>query len=444
MNQPLIILGAAESGVGAALLAKQRGMDVFVSDSNNISDKYKAELRAANIDFEEGHHTQEKILSASEVIKSPGIPEKAPIIQMIRSRQLHVISEIEFASRFTSSTIIAITGTNGKSTTTSLTHHILVKAGFDAAVVGNIGKSFARQIAEHDAKYYVAEISSFQLDDCYEFKPHVAILTNISENHLDRYHYRMEEYAASKFRIAQKQTASDYFIYCNDSEWILKSIPATIAATKLPFSQMHEVKEGAFINHNQLTVHHKNSPFTMSIYELGLQGKHNLYNSMAASVAARVLDIKKEVIRESLTDFQSLEHRLEFVANVHGIEFINDSKATNVNSVWYALESVTKPIVWIAGGVDKGNDYSLIESMVQSKVKAIICLGVDNKKIHEAFSRNVDLIINTSSMEEAVKAAYRFSTNGDCVLLSPACASFDLFENFEDRGRQFKKFVRNL
>lgn len=440
----IIILGAAESGVGAALLAKQRGMDVFVSDAGKISEKYKSELSAAAIPFEEGKHSEEKILTAAEIIKSPGIPEKAAIMQLIREKNISVISEIEFASRYTTNPVIAITGTNGKSTTTSLIHHILVKAGKDAALVGNIGKSFARQIAEHDAEIYVAEISSFQLDDCFEFKPHIAIITNISENHLDRYHYQMTEYAQSKFRIAQKQNASDYFIYCSDSEYLMQNMPGGIQSKHLPFSQLHEVNEGACIINNQLTVHFQNSTFTMSIYELGLQGKHNLYNSMAASVAARVLDIKKELIRESLTDFQSLEHRLEFVANIHGIEFINDSKATNVNSVWYALESITKPIVWIAGGVDKGNDYTLIENMVQSKVKAIVCMGVDNRKIHEAFSKNVDLIINTGSMDEAVKAAYRFSTNGDCVLLSPACASFDLFENFEDRGRQFKKYVRNL
>ncbi|MBX7108232.1 MAG: UDP-N-acetylmuramoyl-L-alanine--D-glutamate ligase [Chitinophagales bacterium] len=441
----IVILGAAESGVGAAILAKLRGMDVFVSDSGIISEAFKAMLQRYEIAFEEKLHSTKKILAADEVIKSPGIPEKAEIIRQLRGQNISIISEIEFAARFTKSTIIAITGTNGKSTTTSLIHHMLKKSGFDASLVGNIGKSFAKQVAEKDTAFYVAEISSFQLDDCYEFKPHIAVLTNISDNHLDRYHYKLDEYAAAKFRITQKQTAADYFIYCADDAETLKALGRNaVHAEKIGFSMQRQLADGAWSDNNEIIFNLKNNPFSMSLFNLGLRGKHNVYNSMAAGIVGSILDIRKDLIRESLSDFKALEHRLEWVADVHGIEFINDSKATTVNAVWYALESISKPVVWIAGGVDKGNDYSLLLDLVRTKVKAIVCMGLDNRKIHEAFSRSVDLIVNTESMTDAVKSAYRLSTNGDCVLLSPACASFDLFQNFEDRGRQFREAVRSL
>lgn len=441
----IVILGAAESGVGAAVLAKLRGMEVFVSDNAKIHDEFKSVLQRYEIPFEEKLHTAEKILAADEIIKSPGIPEKAAIIQQLKAAGISIISEIEFAARFTKSTIIAITGTNGKSTTTSLIHHMLQKAGLDASLVGNIGKSFAKQVAEKDTDYYVAEISSFQLDDCYEFKPHIAVLTNISDNHLDRYHYQLGDYADAKFRITQKQSAGDYFIYCADDAETIKALGRhDFPSEKISFSMQQQLTNGAWTDNNEIFFNLKNNSFSMSLFNLGLRGKHNVYNSMAAGIVGSILDIRKDLIRESLSDFKALEHRLEWVADVHGIEFINDSKATTVNAVWYAMESVNKPIVWIAGGIDKGNDYSLLLDLVRTKVKAIVCMGLDNRKIHEAFSRSVDLIVNTESMADAVKSAYRLSTNGDCVLLSPACASFDLFQNFEDRGRQFREMVRSL
>ncbi len=444
-RQRIVILGAAESGVGAAVLAKLRGYDVFVSDQGVIKDSFKSVLQQYEIPFEEKMHTVSSVMSAGEIIKSPGIAEKVPLIQQIRSAGISIISEIEFASRFTKSVIIAITGTNGKSTTTSLIYHLLKKAGLDASLVGNIGKSFAKQVAEHDSAYYVAEISSFQLDDCYTFKPHIAVLTNLSDNHLDRYHYQFQEYADAKFRIAQQQAAGDYFIYCADDTETMKAMQRhAITSQKIAFSQQQVLERGAWIQNDQIIFKQNNTSFSMSLFNLGLRGKHNVYNSMAAGIVGSTLDIRKDLIRESLSDFKALEHRLEWVADVHGIEFINDSKATTVNAAWYAMESINKPVVWIAGGVDKGNDYSLLLDLVRTKVKAIVCLGIDNRKIHEAFSRSTDLIINTESMEDAVKTAYRLSTNGDCVLLSPACASFDLFENFEDRGRQFKEMVRML
>lgn len=444
-GQRIVILGAAESGVGAAVLAKLRGYEVFVSDKGMIKDSFKSVLQQYEIPYEEGMHTVETVMAADEIIKSPGISEKVPLIQQIRAAGISIISEIEFASRFTKSTIIAITGTNGKSTTTSLIYHMLKKADLDASLVGNIGKSFAKQVAEHDSAFYVAEISSFQLDDCYTFKPHIAVLTNLSDNHLDRYHYQFNEYADAKFRITQQQTASDRFIYCADDMETIKAMQRHVfASQKISFSQQQLLTEGAWLHNDQIIFKHNNTSFSMSLFNLGLRGKHNVYNSMAAGIVGSTLDIRKELIRESLSDFKALEHRLEWVADVHGIEFINDSKATTVNAAWYAMESINKPVVWIAGGVDKGNDYSLLLDLVRSKVKAIVCMGIDNRKIHEAFSRSTDLIINTESMEDAVKTAYRLSTNGDCVLLSPACASFDLFENFEDRGRQFKEMVRML
>ena len=440
----LVILGAAESGVGAALLARRQGATVFLSEQGKIKDHFRTTLLEAAIPFEEEGHTMEQILTAGEVIKSPGIPEKAAVMKAIRSAGIPVISEIEYAARYYNGTIIAISGTNGKTTTSSLLHHILVKAGLDAALVGNIGSSFAARVAQQDAAVYVVEVSSFQLDDCYEFHPHIALLLNISGNHLDRYDYELPKYAAAKFRLLQRCTSDDFFIYGADSTDLMENMPDGIAATRLPFTQQQVLPYGAFTQHDTLIINtHKNN-FTMSIYELGLQGRHNLYNSMAAGIAACVLNIRKDTLRESLMDFKALEHRLEFVANIHGIEFINDSKSTTVNSAWYALESMNKPVVWVAGGVDKGNDYSILTDLVKQKVKAIVCLGLDNRKIHEAFASSVDLIVNTGSAEEAVKAAYHFATKGDAVLFSPSCASFDLFENYEDRGRQFKKQVRSL
>lgn len=441
----IVILGAAESGVGAAMLARQRGFDVFVSEGNKIKDSYKKELSEANISFEEQKHSYDQILNADEIIKSPGIPEKSDVMMKVRAERISVISEIEFASRFTGNMIIAITGTSGKSTTTSLIYHILQKANLDVSLVGNIGKSFAKQLTIKDTNYYVCEISSFQLDDCYSFRPHIALLLNISENHLDRYHYSMEEYAQSKFRIAQSQNGSDYFIYGADSEFLTGTLShSNILSKKISFSWDKISDAGAWAEDNCISVKLSNKSFTMSIYELALQGRHNVYNSMAAAVTASILDIRKETIRECLIDFKNLEHRLEFVVKIHDVEFINDSKATNVNSVWYALESVSKPIILILGGVDKGNDYSLLINLVKQKVKAIVCLGLDNRKIHEAFSSTVDFMVNTASMDEAVKTAFRLAEKGDTVLLSPACASFDLFENYEDRGRKFKQAVRNL
>ena len=441
----IVILGAAESGIGAAVLAQQRGYDVFVSDQGTIREEFRKVLDEQQIPYEQGLHSAGEILSAAEIIKSPGIPEKAAIMQQVRGKSIPVISEIEFAARFTSSPVVAITGTNGKSTTTTLTHHIFRKAGLDAALVGNIGKSFAKQVAERDADYYIAEISSFQLDDCYEFRPKVAVLTNLSDNHLDRYNYRFDAYADAKFRITQKQSAEDYFIYCADDEATLEALKRhMVASQKFSFSQTIKTGQAAFLDGDQLTFSSPKQTFTMALTQLGLRGKHNVYNSMAAGIVANIFNIRKDIIREALTDFQALEHRLEWVADIKGVEFINDSKATTVNAVWYALESVNKPVIWIAGGVDKGNDYSVIQDLVRKKVKALICLGTENRKLHEAFSSSIDLIANTDNMNDAVRTAFHFSSPGDCVLLSPACASFDLFENFEDRGRKFKESVRSL
>ena len=441
----IVILGAAESGVGAALLAKKKGMEVFVTDSGKIKIEYKKILIDNKILFEQEEHTPELILNATEIIKSPGISEKAEIIKTIRAKGIPIISEIEFASRYTNSTIIAITGTNGKSTTTSLTYHILDKAGYEVSLVGNIGKSFAKQVSEKDTAYYVIEISSFQLDDCYEFHPHVAVILNITENHLDRYHYSMEEYTAAKLRIIQKLARKDYLIYGHDSKLLKNSLSAhPTPAQRAPFSLEQKLEQGAWIDNDKIIFHLNPNTFTMNLYDLGLHGKHNQFNSMAAGLAASAVGVKSDTIRESLADFHSLEHRLEFVASVHGVEFVNDSKATTVDAVWYALESIERPIIWIAGGVDKGNDYSKLVDLVKGKVKAIVCLGKDNRKIHDAFSKVVDLIVNTESAEDAVRSAYHFSNPGDVVLLSPACASFDLFQNFEERGRKFKEAVKVL
>ncbi|MBL7723145.1 MAG: UDP-N-acetylmuramoyl-L-alanine--D-glutamate ligase [Chitinophagaceae bacterium] len=446
MSKRFVILGGGESGVGAALLAKQKGYDVFLSDGSSLKDDYRNELVNAGIEFEEGIHTDEKILNAVEVMKSPGIPEKAEIVKKIRAKGIDIISEVELAYRFKgNSKIIAITGSNGKTTTTALTYHICKEAGLDCALVGNIGDSFAKQVAEDPRPLYVVEVSSFQLDDIKTFRPNVAILTNITEDHLDRYDYNFEKYIRSKFRIAMNQQANDCFIYCADDEVTMKYLNQfNIQSNQLPISMKRELPNGAFIKDGDMYVRTGQDFTNMSVYDFALKGKHNQYNTMAACVAATTMDIRKDKIRDAVQNFQSLEHRMEHVATIRGVEFINDSKATNVNSAWYALESMTKPTVLILGGVDKGNDYSLIADLVKEKVKAIICLGTDNRKIHEAFGSMVNPIVNTGSALEAVHAAFHFSTKGDVVLLSPACASFDLFKNYEDRGAQFKQAVKEL
>ncbi|HNQ60781.1 MAG TPA: UDP-N-acetylmuramoyl-L-alanine--D-glutamate ligase [Bacteroidia bacterium] len=441
----LVVLGAAESGVGAAVLAKEQGQSVFVSDAGVIKPEYKAVLSKHRIKTEEGKHSEELILSASEVIKSPGIPDKTPLLKKIKEKNISVISEIEYAGRFTKACMVGITGTNGKTTTTLLTHHILEKEGLKVGLAGNVGKSLAMQVAHAKHEYYVLELSSFQLDGLFDFKCDVAVLTNITPDHLDRYDYDVEKYAQSKFRICQNQTSNDAFIYCADDELTLKYFPnEKIKAHQYPFSIHQILKEGAWLENNQLQITTNKHNFSMLIHELALQGKHNLYNSMAAGISARVLEIRKETVRESLSDFKNVEHRLEFVGSVHGIEFVNDSKATNVNSTWYALESFNKPVVLILGGVDKGNDYSMLTELVKEKVKGIVCLGTDNKKILKAFKDIVPNIVEVVTAEAAVNAAYQMSKKGDVVLLSPSCASFDIFENYEDRGRQFKQAVRAL
>ena len=446
MNKKIVILGGGESGVGAALLAKQQGYDVFLSDGGILKEKYKTELQANKIEFEEGVHSADKILSADEVVKSPGIPEKNEMLKSIRAKGISVISEIELAYRFKGdSKIIAITGSNGKSTTTSLIYHICKTAGLSCALVGNIGYSFAKQIAEDPKEWYVAEISSFQLDDIKTFRPDVSVLLNISEDHLDRYDYKFDNYINSKFKIIQNQTNEDYFIYNDDDEVITNKIPLlTIHTNPLPFSMKHEVKKGGYIKGDQMMLRIQEERVSMSIYDFALKGKHNQSNTMAAGIAAATIGIRKEKIREAVKNFHSLEHRMEFVAMVRGIEFVNDSKATNVNSTWYALESMSKPTVLILGGIDKGNDYSLIADLVKEKVKAIICMGLDNQKIIEAFKDLVPVIIETDSAKKAVMAAFRTAVKDDVVLLSPACASFDLFKNYEDRGNQFKEAVKEL
>jgi UDP-N-acetylmuramoylalanine--D-glutamate ligase len=441
----IAILGAAESGIGTAMLAQKQGWEVFVSDKGKIAEKYKKELIEFSIPYEEEKHSTQKILEAELIVKSPGIPDKAPIIVEAHKRGIKVISEIEFAARYTSAKLIVITGTNGKTTTTLLTYHIFKKAGLNVGLGGNVGQSFARQVADHSYDFYILELSSFQLDGMFDFKADVAILLNITPDHLDRYDYELENYVFSKFRVIQNMDKAGAFIYCSDdsvTNSYLKNIKTT--PQLLPFSLTKEQQNGAFIQDNLIHFNIQPDPFTMSIFDLALQGKHNQYNSMAAGIAARVFDIRKEIVRESLMDFENIEHRLEFVAKVHGIEFINDSKATNVNSTWYALESVNNPIIWIVGGVDKGNDYEMLTDLVKQRVKAIVCMGKDNQKIHDAFKGIIEQIVDTQSAKEAVKAAYLMGKKGDAVLLSPACASFDLFENYEDRGRQFKQAVREL
>jgi len=441
----IAVLGGGESGIGAALLAKAKGVDVFLSDGGKIKANFLQILKEKQIDFEQGQHSYDKIASADLVVKSPGIPDKAELIVKLKKEGKEIISEIEWGYRYCKGQIIAITGSNGKTTTTLLTHHILRNAGLDVGLGGNIGNSFARLVAESQHDYYVLEVSSFQLDGINSFKPHIAIITNITPDHLDRYDYKMENYVASKFSITRYQDENDYFIYNMDDEESQNYLKNnTIKPQAYSFSLNAELDNGAWVDKDlNIHINIKNEE-AMTIRELSLQGKHNVANGMAAGLASKLLSIRKEVIRESLAGFESIEHRLEPVLQIYGIEFINDSKATNVNSTWYALESMQKPIIWIVGGVDKGNDYSQLFNLVQQKVRAVVCLGEDNTKLHQEFEDKVDFMIDAASMDEAVRIAYKLGQKGDAVLLSPACASFDLFENYEDRGRQFKDAVRKL
>ena len=441
----IVVLGGGESGVGTALLAKQKKFDVFVSDFGKVKDNYKQVLINNGIEWEEGGHSEEKILSADVVMKSPGIPDNAPIVIKLREKGIQVISEIEFASQFTEATIIGITGSNGKTTTASLVFEILKNAGLNVALGGNIGKSFAEQVSEDKYENFVLELSSFQLDGIENFAPHIAILTNLSPDHLDRYDYKYENYIASKFRIAMNQTSEDYFIYDADDEEIKKWLSNnSIKSQLIPFSLTSRLERGVFKMKNEIVINIDNNKYSMPISEIAIQGDHNVKNAMAATTVATLLKIRKETIRQSLTAFSGVEHRLEMVLKINNVQYINDSKATNVNATFYALDSMGNPTVWIVGGVDKGNNYSELLPLVNEKVKAIICLGIDNHKIIEAFGNIVDTIYETESMSEAVKMAYKLAERNNTVLLSPACASFDLFENYEDRGRQFKEAVRKL
>jgi UDP-N-acetylmuramoylalanine--D-glutamate ligase len=443
-NKHIVILGAGESGVGAALLAKKQEWNVFVSDAGKIKADYKKELDNNQIEWEENTHSTDRIFQAELIVKSPGIPETTDLMRELRNKQVKIISEIEFAGYYTRGKSICVTGSNGKTTTTMLTHHILKKAGWDVGLAGNVGKSFAKQVAEGDHDWYVLELSSFQLDDMFDFKADIGILTNITPDHLDRYENQMQKYVDSKFRILNNQNHEDWFIYNYDDPIIREELSKRKLSMNLaPFSLKEEIKVGAYAVNNQLIINIKDQ-LTMSIHELALKGKHNTQNSLAAGIAGRLVEIRKSVVRESLEDFENVEHRLEFVAKVNGIEFINDSKATNINSTWYALETMENPVVWVMGGVDKGNDYSELSNLVKDKVKAIICLGIDNQKIIKAFGHLVETIVEAGTATEAVAYAYRLAKKNETVLLSPACASFDLFENYEDRGNQFKQAVRKL
>lgn len=442
----ITILGAGESGVGAAILAKKEGWEVFVSDFGAVKPSFAKDLNDLEVKWEQGQHSMDEVLKADLVIKSPGIPDTVPVIKAIKEKGIKVVSEIEFAGYYSDAKTICITGSNGKTTTAMMTYHILKKGGMNVGLAGNIGESYAKQVADDEVNYdwYVLELSSFQLDDMYEFKADIAMLLNITPDHLDRYEYKMENYAASKFRIIQNQTEADWFIYNSDDPIITDTInKQTPAAKQAPFSLKKEIERGGYANSKQLTIN-INDQLTMGIHELALKGKHNTQNSLASGIASRILEIRKESVRESLSDFVNVEHRLEFVAKVHGIEFINDSKATNVNSTWFALESMLNPTVWIVGGVDKGNDYSELDALITDKVKAIICLGKDNSKIIEAFNGKVETIVEASSAVEAVAWGYRLAKKDETVLLSPACASFDLFESYEERGNEFKKAVKLL
>ncbi|MFK5855888.1 MAG: UDP-N-acetylmuramoyl-L-alanine--D-glutamate ligase [Bacteroidota bacterium] len=442
----IVVLGGGESGVGAALLAKKKGISVFVSDKNKIQQKYIDVLKHSEIDFEDGGHTNHLILAASEIVKSPGIPDNVAIIIEATKRNIPIISEIEFASRYTSAKLICITGSNGKTTTTLLLYHILKAGGINVGIAGNIGKSFALQVAENNYDVYVLEISSFQLDNMYYVRANIAILLNITPDHLDRYDNNFNNYVNSKFRIIQNQTADDALIYCFEDSVIsdkLKQIK--VKAQKFPFSLLQQnFKQGAFSNNEELIIKINKTQVHMTLEQLALQGKHNTYNSMAAGIAARLMDIREDTLKQCFSDFHNIAHRLEYVSSVHGIKFINDSKATNINSTWYALEYYNKSIVWIVGGVDKGNDYSMLKNLVKDKVKAIICLGINNRPIHEAFGDIVETIVDTDNASDAVITAYNIAKKGETVLLSPACSSFDLFKNYEDRGNQFKTAVREL
>lgn len=444
MKERLVVLGGGESGVGAALLGKKQGFDVFLSDRGTLKDHYRQKLIENQIEFEEGSHDEARILNANYVVKSPGIPQKAPLILSLRENQIPVISEIEFASRFTQKKIIAITGSNGKTTTTSLVHHVLTSAGLKVGLGGNIGHSFAELVMDDDFDYYVIEISSFQLDDVVSFKPYIAILLNITPDHLDQYDFKLERYARSKFKITENQSHEDYFVYNYDDDQVLDLIKnINTNAKKVPYSMSTKLNDGAYADENNVNVNFPDQ-FDMPISDLALRGRHNVSNTMAAATVANILKIRKDVIKRSMFDFQAVEHRLEFVLKVGGVEFINDSKATNVNAAYYALESMKNQTVWIVGGTDKGNDYTELLPLAKRKVKAIVCLGVDNTKIKEVFSGEIEKIVETNSMQDAVRMAYVLASKGDSVLLSPACASFDLFQNYEDRGNQFKNEVKKL
>jgi len=445
MKPEIVILGAGESGTGAAVLAKNKGYNVFVSDKGKVNQKFKNVLSQFEINYEEEKHTESKILNASEIIKSPGISDSISIVKAIKSKGIPVISEIEFASRYTDAKMVCISGSNGKTTTTLLMYHILKTEGLNVGLAGNVGKSFAMQVALNDYDIYVLELSSFQLDGMFDFKADIAILLNITPDHLDRYENDLRNYADSKFRIIQNQTIDDDFIFCADDKTIMEELKKrNISAKKHSFSLNKKPEHEGYISDNELIIKTKSNTIKMTLEELALQGKHNLYNSMAAGIGSKLIDIRKDTIKKCLSDFQNVEHRLEHVATIHGIEFINDSKATNVNSSWYALESMDNPVIWIAGGIDKGNDYSFLKNLVKEKVKAIVCLGTDNSKIQNYFADDVEIIVETSSASEAVHVAFNLGENGDSVLLSPACASFDLFNDYEDRGEKFKNAVNNL
>lgn len=441
----LVILGAGESGVGTAILGNLKGYEVFVSDRGKIKDKYKNVLEHFDIDWEAEGHTETKILNADLVMKSPGIPDSVPLVKALRDKGIPVLSEIEFASRFTNAKIIGITGSNGKTTTTMLTHHLLKGGGLNVGMAGNIGDSFAKMVAENDHEYYVLEISSFQLDGITDFRPHIAIITNITPDHLDRYDHKFESYIASKFRIAENQTEDDFLIYDADDPVIVDWLKAhPIKSKLLPFSIERQVEEGADVVNNNIRIQTNNETLEMTTDAMTLEGKHNLKNTMAGMTAAKLVGIRKQGLRESIEQFEGAPHRLEKVLKIHHVQYINDSKATNVNSVLYALDSIKTPIVWIVGGEDKGNDYKPLMRLVREKVKAIVCLGMDNETIKDVFGNVVDLLVETYAMSEAVKVAYKIAERGDTVLLSPGCASFDLFENYEDRGNQFKEAIKNL
>ena len=441
----IVVLGGGESGVGSAVLAKAKGYDVFLSDMGKITQEYADVLQEWNIPYEQGRHTEELILNADEIIKSPGIPATAPMVKKIAERGIDIISEIEFAGRYDSARKICITGSNGKTTTTSLIYHLLKEAGLNVGLGGNIGKSYAYQVATEKYDIYVLELSSFQLDNVYDFKADIAIITNITPDHLDRYDHKMENYVKSKFRITRNMSSDDCFIFCSDDEITIRHLDQIITkAQKLPFTQKSEVAQGAFVQGDRMIVRYKEQECDMYLQELALGGKHNVYNSMAAAIAAKVMDIDNEAIRNGLATFQAVEHRLEKVLSIKDVLYINDSKATNVDAAWYALECQTRPVVWIVGGTDKGNDYSTLIPLAKEKVKAMICMGLDNHKFHESFEGIVPEIHDVTSAADAVKLAHSLATAGDCVLLSPCCASFDLFKNYEDRGRQFKEAVRNL